>query len=134
MRRYMPGPHRAFLTHVEKTTNIRSYALSEQSSEAVRDAYTDTVTALSRFRDVHIQIVTRYIITPSKTPPAAHVLRKTGLNLASATSSASQAAAGAQKDEQKQKQEKPQLYGTGGTDLIPFLKQTRDETRGAALR
>lgn len=25
-----------------------------------------------------------------------------------------------------------QLHGTGGTALIPFLKQTRDETRDAA--
>ena len=128
MRKYMPGPHRAFLAYVEKTTNIRDYAFSSaEASEAVRNAYAETVTALSKFRDVHIQIVTRYIITPSKTAPAAHVKRRTGLNLASASSSAAKEVA--KMGEQK---EKPQLYGTGGTDLIPFLKQTRDETREAA--
>ena len=131
MREYMPGQHRRFLALVEKNANIREYALSEQASNAVKDAYDRTVTALSKFRDIHIQIVTRYIITPSKLPPAAHVLRKTGVNLASASSEVAQKAVISDDSEKK---EPAQLYGTGGTDLIPFLKQTRDETREAASR
>lgn len=123
IRNYMPGPHRRFLATIEKLANIRSYALSETASTEVTAAYDETVMALSKFRDIHIQIVTRYIITPSRSPPAAHVMRRTGINLASASSQAGKAGS-----------EKPQLYGTGGTDLIPFLKQTRDETREAASR
>jgi indoleamine 2,3-dioxygenase len=128
MRNYMPGQHRAFLAYVEKTTNIRDYALSADASSAVSEAYSQAVTTLAKFRDIHIQIVTRYIITPSKSKPADYVKRRTGLNLASASSSVV-----ATDDKAKGEiKERPQLYGTGGTDLIPFLKQTRDETREAA--
>jgi indoleamine 2,3-dioxygenase len=122
MRKYMPGRHREFLAYVEKTTGIREYATSPRASDAVLGAYKETVTALSQFRDIHIQIVTRYIITPSRNPPAAHVRRKTGVNLATASSSVANAT----------KEEQAALKGTGGTDLMPFLKQTRDETREAA--
>lgn len=148
MRRYMPGPHRSFLSYIDKTTNIRAYAHAPDTHAAVRTAYNDTLAALARFRDGHINIVTRYVITPSKAPPASYVKRTTGLNLASATScgvrEAMKAAAAAGKGEgegesegaAKQKRAKEdglEMYGTGGTDLIPFLKQTRDETREAAL-
>jgi indoleamine 2,3-dioxygenase len=122
MRNYMPGRHREFLAYVEKTTDIRGYATGLGASEAVRSAYKETVTALSKFRDIHIQIVTRYIITPSRNPPAAHVRRKTGINLATASSTKADTTT----------EEKAGLKGTGGTDLMPFLKQTRDETREAA--
>lgn len=118
MRKYMPGPHRRFLEFVEQTANIREYALSSKASARVLDAYNETVTALSKFRDIHIQIVTRYIIMPSKSPRARHSRESKVQNLATACSQASQRAT-----------EKPQLCGTGGTDLIPFLKQTRDETK-----
>lgn len=124
MRNYMPGPHRRFLAYVEENTNVREYCISDSAPDAAKAAYNETVTALSQFRDIHIQIVTRYIITPSRLPPAPHVLKKNvGLNLASASSQAS--AEGGKK---------PELYGTGGTDLLPFLKQTRDETKDSVSR
>jgi indoleamine 2,3-dioxygenase len=120
MRNYMPGPHRRFLAYVEENTKVRAYCISEEASEGVKAAYNETVEALSKFRDIHIQIVTRYIITPSRSPPAAHVLRKEAVGLAAASRRASSEGG-----------KVPQLYGTGGTDLLPFLKQTRDETKYA---
>ncbi|CAG8952969.1 hypothetical protein HYFRA_00007685 [Hymenoscyphus fraxineus] len=115
MRSYMPGPHRAFLTHLEASPSIREYAQNSTIPE-VGEAYNFAVKELERFRDIHIQIVTRYIIRPSRAvqPPAVHG----GINIAVA-SSRSVGTKG--------------LKGTGGTELMPFLRRVRDETRGAAL-
>jgi indoleamine 2,3-dioxygenase len=132
MRNYMPAAHRDFLRFVEKTTNIREYSLSPTASDTVRAAYSEAVTALSKFRDIHLQIVARYVIAPSRSPPAAYVQKREGLNLATASSSAGQAAEKGCAEEVVADREKPLLYGTGGTDLVVFLKQTRDETRAAA--
>lgn len=123
MRKYMPGPHRRFLAHVEENSKVRAYCVSDKASAEVKAAYNETVTALSTFRDIHIQIVTRYIITPSRAPPAEHVQRKEGVGLASVSRRAN-----------SEDGKVPQLYGTGGTDLLPFLKQTRDETKYAVSR
>ncbi|TVY34465.1 Indoleamine 2,3-dioxygenase [Lachnellula subtilissima] len=113
MRNYMPGPHKEFLQHVESTSNIREYA-DKCLDAGVGEAYNAAIAELSRFRDIHIQIVTRYIITPSRqqVPPST-----AGMNLAIASAN------GETKD----------LHGTGGTQLLPFLKQSRDETKNTAL-
>ncbi|TVY46787.1 Indoleamine 2,3-dioxygenase [Lachnellula occidentalis] len=114
MRNYMPGPHRQFLQHVESISNIREYA-DKCVDAGVGKAYNAAIAELSRFRDIHIQIVTRYIITPSRqqVPPST-----AGMNLAIASAN------GDTRD----------LHGTGGTQLLPFLKQSRDETKNTALK
>ncbi|PVH76925.1 indoleamine 2,3-dioxygenase-like protein [Cadophora sp. DSE1049] len=113
MRNYMPGGHRAFLEKMESIVNIREYAESTTISE-VTDAYNLAVKELELFRNVHIQVVTRFIITPSRQKtPNVHP----GLNLAVASSNTAS----------------KELHGTGGTQLLPFLKQSRDETKDATL-
>ncbi|SPN99108.1 related to tryptophan 2,3 dioxygenase [Cephalotrichum gorgonifer] len=111
VRDYMPGPHSRFLTHVSRMGSIRELALLPAATEEqlrLRHAFTCATEALSRFRDKHIQIVARYIILPSRQA------NKGGrYNLASSSSEKSQ----------------HELTGTGGTTLVPFLKQSRDETR-----
>lgn len=77
------------------------------------DAYNLAVQRLREFRDVHIQIVTKYIIIPSRRIPSS---QGGGLNLAVVSTN-----------------DKSKLKGTGGTDLVPFLKQSRDETRDATI-
>jgi indoleamine 2,3-dioxygenase len=71
-------------------------------------------------RDKHIQIVSRYIILQSRGARAAsqpgEPSKPAVKNLATA----------APKDNKK-------LRGTGGTALIPFLKQARDETGEPAI-
>ncbi|KKK19215.1 hypothetical protein P175DRAFT_0497325 [Aspergillus ochraceoroseus IBT 24754] len=121
MRNYMPGPHRRFLEMLGGISNVRAYAMSCKPDSAVRDAYNAAVMSLGSFRDIHIQMVTRYIIMAARTPPPEQVMAD--LNLATATSS---------KMKNSNVDVKGGLNGTGGTDLIPFLKQTRDATKATA--
>lgn len=115
MRKYMPGKHRKFLDHLESVANIKGYAESTSDSD-VTDAYNVAVGELKKFRDIHIGIVTKYIIIPSKqrSPPAPNA----GINLAVASANPTST---------------QELHGTGGTHLLPFLKQSRDETRDARI-
>ena len=114
MRNYMPGPHRSFLQHISSLSNIRTYVHNSPIPE-VTEAYNLAVEELGKFRDIHIQIITRYIINPSR---KYHPDGNQGLNLAVATTS---------------KGDLKGAKGTGGTDLLPFLRQSRDETRETAL-
>ncbi|KAK7418155.1 hypothetical protein QQX98_004130 [Neonectria punicea] len=113
VRDYMPGPHAHFLRHIARLGSIRELALLPPVTEEqhrLREAYTAATEALSLFRNKHIQIVTRYIILPSR--QASKGGRQ---NLASSSS----------------QKEGKELTGTGGTTLVPFLKQSRDETSEA---
>jgi indoleamine 2,3-dioxygenase len=111
----MPGSHRGFLQHIELKANIRDYVKTSACTEDVTAAYNLAVARLAAFRDIHIQIVTRYIILPSRKAPLA---QSAGLNLAVASTN---------------KKSSEGLSGTGGTELMPFLKQSRDETKDTAL-
>lgn len=113
MREYMPGTHRSFLERMDSTANIRRYTENSTSIE-VTEAYNAAVKELELFRNIHIQVVTRFIITPSrrKVPNPSP-----GLNLAIASANS----------------DTKELHGTGGTQLLPFLKQSRDETKEATL-
>ncbi len=116
----MPGPHSRFLEQISDTESIRDYVVKQDPEHLVNQAYNGCLTELTTLRDKHIKIVTRYIIIPSKTPLQPKVEEKK-LNLAVASSLKTAADA-----------DGPTLHGTGGTQLIPFLKQTRDETKDAA--
>lgn len=119
VRDYMPGPHSRFLTHIARLGSIRELAKEEPMNKdqaRMGEAYTAATEALTEFRNRHIQIVTRYIILPSKQPWKGGKRK----NLASAST---ERAATAMKSEE--------LTGTGGTMLVPFLKQARDETTSA---
>ncbi len=111
----MPGPHRRFLKHMESIANIREYVMTSASGSEVTDAYNLAVASLSKFRDTHIRIVARYIIMPSRKAPSS---QHSGLNLAVAST--------------KSRSENG-LHGTGGTELIPFLQQSRDETKDTMI-
>lgn len=131
VRDYMPGPHRRFLVHVSQQGSLRELAQkiqqsgpSDEAQKRFCAAYVQATEALGSLRNKHIQIVTRYIILPAQRA-ARELMEKqindkgveapTKQNLA--TSSAVSSAT-----------EEPELRGTGGTTLIPFLKQSRDET------
>lgn len=121
MRDYMPGPHRRFLEHIGSMANIRSYVSHQSPDHPVVHAFNTAVDSLTRFRDKHILLVTRYIIMPSRKPLSE--AKPTRLNLA-VSSTLLQSSYNAKSDG---------LTGTGGTKLIPFLKQSRDETRETAI-
>ncbi|QLL31551.1 hypothetical protein HG536_0B04150 [Torulaspora globosa] len=112
MRKYMPREHREFLGHLAKVSNIKDYVETKKDKELTL-AYDACIAMLKSFRDKHIQIVTRYIILQAHKKDASSqskVLRS-GLSKS-----------------QGQKEQR----GTGGTALIPFLKQCRDETGSSA--
>jgi indoleamine 2,3-dioxygenase len=83
---------------------------------------------LSAFRDTHIQMVSRYIIIKSREAKKDQAAKEEQskpkkVNLASLAKPAGE-------DGAKTKQD---LKGTGGTSLIPFLRQARDETGEQAV-
>lgn len=134
----MPGPHRRFLEHLTTVANIRDYATSHREDKRLSSAYNNALDALTNFRSTHVQIVTRYIIHPSTAEkrrvaaaaaisgsrPSVRKLSKTTALVESETPRQGLARDGASKKG---------LRGTGGTKLIPFLKQARDETMEPAL-
>ena len=121
MRRYMPGPHAQFLNDVSCVANIREYVEDHPEDPQLCLAYDACLAMLSNFRDKHIAIVTRYIITPSK-----QVRARSRSRSPEATRQRMNLAIASRKNQQNQK-------GTGGTALIPFLKQARDETGEPAV-
>lgn len=134
MRQYMPGPHRRFLTAVEGVANIRDYVDSRRSNREMCVAYDACLAMLRSLRDKHIQLVSRYIIVKSResrsqsrsrgghqTSPDPAPARGTGI-------------ASIRYDRSRHGEvPKKKMRGTGGTALIPFLKQARDETGEPAI-
>ncbi|EXJ71328.1 indoleamine 2,3-dioxygenase [Cladophialophora psammophila CBS 110553] len=129
MRNYMPRPHRKFLARVARMRNLREYISRTTTSTELQAAYNGAVTAVVRLRNSHIQIVARYIVMPSRSPPAQYIVQRKGANLATACSTQQHAG---EMDEDASVTR--QLHGTGGTSVMPFLKRTRDETREAMMR
>ncbi|KAG6001701.1 hypothetical protein E4U21_003904 [Claviceps maximensis] len=118
MRQYMPGPHARFLADVTQVANIRDFVQANSTNRGLCLAYDACLAMLSAFRDKHIAIVTRYIIKPSREMRARSRSRsRVSVNLTAASRNA------------KTTSQK----GTGGTALIPFLKQARDETGEPAI-
>ena len=118
VRGYMPGAHKRFLEHVSRMGSIRNLASLPSASteqQEFREAFQTATRNLAEFRNKHLQIVTRYIIIPSRHPfPNSRVNLATASSKTMATSEKGDASA--------------DLKGTGGTALLPFLKQSRDET------
>lgn len=135
MRRYMPAPHAHFLAHLSSLPSLRTFAQAQPRSSPVSLAYNAAVAELSRFRDRHLRIVTRYIILPSKNP-RKQPLGETSINLASVSlvkDTIEKTTREGEKNASDGAGITLELHGTGGTALMPFLKQTRDETKEAGL-
>jgi indoleamine 2,3-dioxygenase len=116
MRDYMLRPHREFLAYLEKVSCIRPFVLeqiaaaeslranlSENASylsavEDLKEAYDLCVQYIQRFRTGHISLVSEYIMVQQKQHAQSQGLENT---------------AGGK--------------GTGGTDLMNFLKPIRDD-------
>ncbi|KAF2644085.1 indoleamine 2,3-dioxygenase family protein [Massarina eburnea CBS 473.64] len=122
MRKYMPGAHRRFLEHAERVANLREYVSEHRHDRALVISFDACLAMLRTLRDKHIQMVSRYIIVKSResrssrslSPKAASAQR---VNIANSL----------------QRENSKKLRGTGGTALIPFLKQARDETGERAI-
>ncbi|EOD48702.1 putative indoleamine -dioxygenase subfamily protein [Neofusicoccum parvum UCRNP2] len=136
MRTYMPGPHKRFLEAVTGVANVRQYVEARRSDRALCTAFDACLAMLRAFRDKHIQMVSRYIIVKSRESrsqsrslsPAHGGSQRVNLASANRRQQASVGSVGMEGAGRKK-----DLRGTGGTALIPFLKQARDETGEPAI-
>lgn len=119
MKKYMPREHREFLYHLESVCNIREYVSRNASNRALQEAYGRCISMLKIFRDNHIQIVTKYIILPSNSKQ--HGSNKPNVPSPIEPNTKASGCLG-------HKVASSKTIGTGGTRLMPFLKQCRDET------
>jgi indoleamine 2,3-dioxygenase len=115
MQTYMPRHHRNFLQHLSANPRpVRTLLEQGTPNAELLDAYNSAVLSVKEFRDAHIKIVAIYIIGP-----AAQERKQ--------REEADVQAGDAQKDG------KSVLKGTGGTDLVRFLKGVRDKTAEAVI-
>ncbi|KAH9040653.1 Indoleamine 2,3-dioxygenase [Lactarius pseudohatsudake] len=129
MRAYMPRHHRNFLRHLAAAPRPLRAAVERTGDAALTDAYNATLAGLRRLRDAHLRIVTLYIVGPSHRPPPAPRTAVLTVQAKVATGGVKAGSAnGACKGS-----DPTLLRGTGGTDLIRFLKGVRDRTSEAAL-
>ena len=136
MRAYMPRHHRNFLRHLAATPRPLREAVARTGDAALTDAYNASLAALRRLRDAHLRLVALYIIGPSHRAPAAAAGKdseKTAAGAAGRGCSAAMAGLGSGRGCSASASAKGMLRGTGGTDLIRFLKGVRDRTSDAAL-
>lgn len=105
MQRYMPSKHRSFLDHLAANPRpLREFVISAGNA-GLEEVYNAAVIALKDFRDGHMIIATLYISGPARR--AAQRADVTSGNCV--------------------------LKGTGGTDLVKFLKDTRNRTIEAII-
>jgi len=132
MRQYMPGPHRRFLQAVEGISNIRDFVEYHKSNRSLTVAYDACLAMLRSLRDKHIQMVSRYIIVKSRESRSMSRTRQD--SSPDPAPRRGQGIASISYDRpQEGSQRKKKMRGTGGTALIPFLKQARDETGEPAI-
>ncbi|KAJ8328447.1 tryptophan 2,3- dioxygenase, variant 2 [Batrachochytrium dendrobatidis] len=105
MRESLSQDHQNFLRALGNGPSIRAHiaSLSGDDNTAVVQ-FNRAVDNIKQFRDAHISLTAMYIVLQAKKAAAA------------AGESSSRV-----------------CVGTGGTDLVPFLKQTRDETVNALI-
>lgn len=113
----MPGKHREFFQLVSKLPNLRLFVAENQSHKELSQAYEDCIQQLRSWRGKHIAVVSKYIVQPAR------------LAAQGALSDATETMAGNAVEQQPGEE----LQGSGGSALIPFLKQSRDETVGLQL-
>jgi indoleamine 2,3-dioxygenase len=119
MQVYMPRNHRLFLDHLKANSRpLRSFVLASKDEELTM-VYNEAVMALKGFRDSHMVITALYVIGPARR--AAKVQEgKTSLNVHDNPSVVGTFTDGP-------------LRGTGGSELVQFLKDTRTRTVEAVV-
>jgi len=126
MRAYMPRHHRAFLNHLRTNTRpLRAFvdrAVEEEGDKSILEAYNAVLGSMKGFRDAHMVIVGLYIIGPAR-----HAGRTSSVSGREAQEG--KIAEAFHTDDGIQG-----LKGTGGTDLVKFLKGVRDQTASTYLQ
>ena len=110
----MPQPHREFLVEVSKLPSLRQYVEANAGDFKLKSAYDGCMQKLRGWRGKHIATVSKYIVQPAREEQRAVVAENIEVTGASDTD------------------QDWELQGTGGSALIPFLRQSRDDTVGIA--
>ena len=108
----MPGAQRDLLAEVSRLPSLRVYVDAHSSDMELVNAYDEAVGALRSWRGKHIALVSKYIVQPAREAERAARVDKIEVNGHS------------------EGDEEWELQGTGGSALIPFLRQARDDTLG----
>ena len=127
MQLYMPRHHRAFLNHLTNNPRpLRDLVFRAGSSNpptadgnAMVEAYNAAVMALKEFRDAHMIIVALYIVIPARRSRVGPTVPQVESDYVSPSGEAGQ--------------QNALLKGTGGTELVRFLKSVRDHTKSAFM-
>ncbi|XP_055449377.1 indoleamine 2,3-dioxygenase 1 isoform X2 [Psammomys obesus] len=106
MREYMPPDHREFLCSLESGPSVREFVISTGDKD-LKNVYNECVNGLVSVRKFHLGIVDTYIMRPSKQQPKE----------------------GCKSEEPSNTENR----GTGGTDVMNFLKSVKDTTEKALL-
>jgi indoleamine 2,3-dioxygenase len=136
MRAYMPRHHRNFLRHLGAAPRPLRVAVARMGDAALTEAYNAAVDSLRRFRDAHLRIVALYIIGPShRGAPNFAASPRPDVAAATATAKvcAGQLGIGIETGGAAEPAVPGLLRGTGGTDMVKFLKGVRDRTSEAAF-
>lgn len=107
MRSYLPTRIQAFLRHLDSAPSIRTYIEQLDSNNACVDEFNRCLKGMEAFRTAHIKMTSVYIILQQKKENDGRQDVISGVM--------------------------PSAVGTGGTELIPFLKQIRQETVDALV-
>jgi indoleamine 2,3-dioxygenase len=114
MQSYMPRHHRHFLRHLSANPRpLRAFVLAWNDADLL-GAYNDAVRALKGFRDAHIRIVAMYIVGPARRHRSAEPVDYGD-------------------DRGEDEAYAATLKGTGGSELVRFLKGIRDQTECAIM-
>lgn len=130
---YMPKHHRAFLLHLSSLSSPSSVhphplpstrSLAQSHPAALGSAYDTAVLSMKRFRDEHMKIAARFIVSQARSEPGLHSVFHSEWDKARI---------------QKEEEAKSLVVvdadhkGTGGTSLVSFLKECRTRTTQALL-
>jgi indoleamine 2,3-dioxygenase len=103
----------------------------------LRESYDVAITAMKRFRDEHMKLATVFIVSQARREPGKETVFWAGWEKKRLARERElereklETAKGAQDGGGEKQREK--MMGTGGTDLVTFLKSCRDRTVEAFL-
>ncbi|KAF8625234.1 hypothetical protein AX17_006900 [Amanita inopinata Kibby_2008] len=117
MQQYMPRHHRNFLHHLSANPRPLRGLVMDSEDRKLMEAYNAAVLALKEFRDTHMVLVALYILGPA---------RKEAKERAEKIANVTAGIAGAEHAQEC-------VQGTGGTDVVKFLKGVRDQTKAALM-
>ncbi|XP_047406211.1 indoleamine 2,3-dioxygenase 1 isoform X3 [Sciurus carolinensis] len=107
MRTYMPPAHQNFLRFLESGPSVREFIVSKGGA-GLQETFNQCVEALVSLRNYHLQIVTKYILIPASQKP--------------------------RENDTAEETTGQESRGTGGTDLMNFLKTVRNTTKKSFLK